>query len=219
VKRIVLLLLLLSLVAGCQRMRHQVAGSGKLQTQKREVGPFTSISTEGAFDLEVVCQQPRSLEIEGDDNVLSLVSTEVSNHVLHIKSARSYSVAHPITLRISVPDLAGIAASGAGNIAVSGIKGEKFGIDASGAPSIKASGETKLLEVDASGAGTIDTHRLRAARVVVDAKGVVKVEVYAGEKLDTTISGPSQVVYEGEPVVNQTINGPGTLEKKAAGGS
>lgn len=218
-KKIVLLVLLLLLVAGCHRIHDKVAGSGKLQTQKREVAPFTSISTEGAFDIEVVCQQPQSLEIEGDDNVLSLVSTEVSNGVLHIKSARSYSVAHPITLRISVPDLAGISASGAGNIAVSGLKGEKFSIDASGAPSIKASGETVLLEVDASGAGTIDTHRLLAKRVVVDAKGVVKVEVYAGEKLDTTISGPSQVVYEGEPAVNQTINGPGSLEKKESRGA
>jgi hypothetical protein len=219
VKRIVLLVLLLSLVAGCQRIQDKIAGSGKLQTQKREVGPFTSISTEGAFAVEVVCQQPQSIEIEGDDNVLSLVSTEVSNNVLHIKSARSYSVSHPITLRISVPDLVGIAATGAGNITVSGIKGEKFDIEASGAPSIKASGETKLLGVDASGAGTIDTHRLRAARVVVEAKGVAKVEVFAGEQLDATISGPSQVVYEGDPVVNKTINGPGTLEKKAAGGS
>jgi hypothetical protein len=53
----------------------------------------------------------------------------------------------------------------------------------------------------------------------VDAKGVVTVEVHAGEQLDTTISGPSHVIYEGNPVVNQTINGPGTLEKKESGGS
>ena len=45
-----------------------------------------------------------------------------------------------------MPDLAGISASGAGNIEVSGLKNEKFEIDVSGAPSIKASGETKLLD-------------------------------------------------------------------------
>jgi hypothetical protein len=219
VKRIVLLVLLLPLVAGCHRIHDEIAGSGKLQKQTRAVGSFNSISTEGAFDLEVVCQQPQSLEIEGDDNVLSLVGTEVSNNVLHIRSLRGYSVAHPITLRISVPDLAGISASGAGNINVSGIKADKFGIEATGAPSIKASGETKLLELDASGAGRVDTHKLRAARVVVDAKGVVTVAVYASEQLDVTISGPSHVSYEGNPVVNKTVNGPGTLEKKESGGS
>jgi hypothetical protein len=219
VKRILLLMVLISLVSGCHRIHSGIAGSGKLQKQKRDVGSFNSISTEGAFDLEIVCQKPQSLEIEGDDNVLPLVSTEVSNNVLHIKNLRGYSVSEPITLRISVPDLEGISASGAGKIEVSGVKNEKFVIDASGAPTIKAAGETKVLNVDASGAGKIDTHKLRAARVVVESKGVSKVEVYAAEQLDVTVSGPSNVIYEGDAVVNKTVNGPGSVEKKASGGS
>jgi hypothetical protein len=219
VKRILLLMILISLVSGCHRIHSGIAGSGKLQKQKRDVGSFNSISTEGAFDLEIVCQKPQSLEIEGDDNVLPLVSTEVSNNVLHIKNLRGYSVSEPITLRISVPDLEGISASGAGKIEISGIKNEKFVIDASGAPTIKATGETKVLNVDASGAGKIDTHKLRAGRVVVESKGVSKVEVYAAEQLDVTVSGPSSVIYEGDAVVNKTVNGPGSVEKKESGGA
>jgi hypothetical protein len=102
---------------------------------------------------------------------------------------------------------------------VSGLKNEKFEIDASGAPAIKASGETRVLNIDASGAGKIDTHKLRAARVVVDSNGVSKVEVYAAEQLDVTVSGPSHVIYEGDPVVKQTVHGPGSVEKKESGGS
>jgi len=219
VKRVLLLIVLISLVSGCHRIHSGIAGSGKLQKQKRDVGSFNSISTEGAFDLEIVCQKPQSLEIEGDDNVLPLVSTEVSNNVLHIKSLRGYSVSKPIKLSISVPDLEGISASGAGKIEVSGIKNEKFVIDASGAPAIKAAGETKVLNVDTSGAGKIDTHKLRAARVVVESKGVSKVEVYAAEQLDVTVSGPSNVIYEGDAVVNKTVNGPGSVEKKESGGA
>jgi hypothetical protein len=219
VKKILLIILLISLVSGCNRIHDGIVGSGKLQKQKRDVGSFNSISTEGAFNLQIVCQKPHSLEIEGDDNVLPLVSTEVSNNVLHIKSLRSYSVSEPITLRISVPDLEGISASGAGKLEVSGIKNEKFVIDASGAPTIKAAGETKVLNVDASGAGKIDTHKLRAARVVVESKGVSKVEVYAAEQLDVTVSGPSSVIYEGDAVVNKTVNGPGSVEKKESGGA
>jgi hypothetical protein len=219
VKRVLLLIVLISLVSGCHRIHSGIAGSGKLQKQKRDVGSFNSISTEGAFDLEIVCQKPQSLEIEGDDNVLPLVSTEVSNNVLHIKSLRGYSVSKPVKLSISVPDLEGISASGAGKIEVSGIKNEKFVIDASGAPTIKAAGETKVLNVDTSGAGKIDTHKLRAARVVVESKGVSKVEVYAAEQLDVTVSGPSNVIYEGDAVVNKTVNGPGSVEKKESGGA
>lgn len=218
-KRIALLLVLIALVSACHSFHDEIPGSGKLQKEKREVASFTSISTEGAFDLQIVCQKPLNLEIEGDDNILPLVSTEVSNNVLHIKSLRGYSASEPITLRISVPNLEGISATGAGSIEVSGIGNEKFDIDASGAPTIRAAGETRGLSIDASGAGKIDTHRLHAAEVVIDSKGVSNIEVHAGERLDVVVSGPSHVTYEGDAVVNQTVNGPGKVEKKESGGS
>jgi hypothetical protein len=219
VKRTLLLFVLIAAVSGCHRIHDEIPGSGRLQKQRREVGSFNSISTEGAFDLEIVCQKPQSLEIEGDDNVLPLITTEVSNKVLHIRSLRGYSVSEPVTLRITLPDLEGISVSGAGNIEVSGIKNERFVIDANGAPAIRAAGETGVLNIDANGAGKIDTHKLRAARVVVDSKGVSKVEVYAAEQLDVTVSGPSHVIYEGAAVVNRTVNGPGSVEKKESEGS
>jgi hypothetical protein len=219
VKKIVLLMLVMSFAAGCHRMHSGIEGSGKLQRQKREVASFSSISTEGAFDIEIVCQKPQSLEIEGDDNILPLISTEVSDNVLRIRSLHDYSTSEPITLKIAVPNLEGLSASGAGTLAVSGLKNEKLEIDASGAPTIKVSGETKVLDVDTSGAGKIDAHKLRATRAVVDSKGVSRVEVFAAEQLDVTVAGPSHVIYEGDPVVKQTIHGPGSIEKRESQGS
>src|SRR4029453_6689746 len=72
-----LLLVGLMLTTGCHHGRHhEVAGSGTRVTQKRNVSSFTSIAIEGAFTLEVVCQKDLSLELEGDDNILPLVSTD-----------------------------------------------------------------------------------------------------------------------------------------------
>ena len=218
-KRFALLLFVIALGAACHGIHRGVLGSGKLLKEKRNVGSFNSISTEGAFDIEVVCQKPQEVEISGDDNILPLVSTEVSNNVLHIRNLRNYSASQPLTVRISLPDLVGIHLSGAGNIEVSGLKNDKFEIDVSGAPTIMASGETKALKIDASGAAKIDTHKLRAARVEVDSKGVSGVEVYAAEQLDVTVSGPSHVVYTGNAVVNKTVHGPGSVEKKESGGA
>ena len=211
------LVLIVSTIAGCHMNR--VSGSGNRQQQKRGVASFTSISTNGAFEIDVTCQQPAALEIEGDDNILPLVSTEVSNNVLHIKSLGSYSVSEPIKLKISVPNLEGISVNGAGKIEITGMKNEKFEIDSNGAPTIRVSGETKLVDIDTNGAGKIDTHKLRASKAVVDTKGVSRVDVRAMDQLDVTISGPSHVTYEGNPVVNKTINGPGNLERKASEGS
>lgn len=218
-KRILLIILLISLGTACHRLHDQVNGSGNLLKEKRETGTFNSISTEGAFDIEIVCQKPQSLEIEGDDNILPLISTEVSNNVLRIRSLRGYSVSQPLSLKIFLPDLVAVSASGAGKLVVSGLKNEKFEIDANGAPTIRASGDTKVLSIDANGAGKIDTHNLRAANVQVDSKGVASVRVYASQQLDVTVSGPSRVIYEGDAVVHQTINGPGHVEKKESEGS
>src|SRR6266496_5825412 len=208
-KNVTLLLILVGLVAtGCHHHLHsEINGSGKRALQKRDVAPFTSISTRGAFDIEVVCQKPLNLEIEGDDNILPLISTEVSNNVLYIKSTQDYSASEPINLKISVPNLDGATVSGAGKINISGIKNEKFELDASGAPTIKIAGDTKVVDIDSSGAAKIDTHKLHASRAIVDSKGVSRVDLAARDQLDVTIAGPSHVTYEGNPVVNKTVHG------------
>ena len=217
-KRIVLLMFLILLVAGCRNMmHHNVAGSGNRQLEKRNVPSFTSISTEGAYEIEVVQGTQTSLEIEGDDNILPLITTEVSNNVLHIKNSPGYSTRKPITIKISAPTLEGVSASGAGRIDVSGLKNQKFELDVNGAPRITVSGETKVLEINTNGAANIDTHKLRADRAVVESNGVSKVEVYAADELDVTVSGPSNVVYHGDPQVKQSVNGPGSVTKRDSG--
>jgi hypothetical protein len=206
---------LAALFSACHHgIRDRVEGSGNRQTQKRDIPAFTSIATEGAFEIEVVCQKDPSLEIEGDDNILPLISTEVSNNVLHVKSSRGYTADTPVHLRLTVANLEGLSVMGAGKISISGLKNDKFEIDANGAPAITAAGETNVVDIETNGAGKIDTHKLRAARAVVDSKGVSKVEVYANDQLDVTVAGPSQVIYRGDPKVNKTVHGPGSVEKK-----
>ena len=219
-KGIVLLLIFASIAfAGCHKMGPDVRGSGNRVMQKRDITDFKSISTEGAFDLRVVCQKDASLEVEGDDNILPLISSEVRGGVLYLKSVRSFSVREPITFRITVPNLEGLTVSGAGKINVSGLNNERFEIDSSGAPNITASGTTKVVDIDSSGAAKIDTHKLQAGRAVVDSKGVSKIDIDVKDQLDVTISGPSHVTYEGDPVVNKHVNGPGKIEKKVSEGT
>src|SRR5262245_27680132 len=124
-----LVIIALLFTAGCHMNRHEVKGSGQRVTQKRDISQFTSISTEGAFNIEVVCQKEPSLELEGDDNVLPLISTDVSGSVLKLKNNKGYSVNQPIVVRISVPNIEGLSVSGAGTINISGMKNDRFEID------------------------------------------------------------------------------------------
>lgn len=220
-RKLALLFLLLPLLAaGCHRgMRADVKGSGKRIVQKRQISPFTSISTEGAFEIEVTCQKDQSLEVEGDDNVLEFVTTDVHGKELQLKSSKGYSTSEPVRVKITVPNLEGLSVSGAGRIDIKDMKNEKFEIDSNGAPNVIVSGTTNTVDIDSNGAGKIDTHNLRASRAVVDSKGVSRIDLDVKEQLDITVSGPSTVTYRGDPVVNKTINGPGKVEKRTSEGA
>ena len=216
---IALTLLVTVVTAGCHHEFSGVKGSGKREAQKREIAPFTSISTEGAFNIEIVCQKTLSVEVEGDDNILPLVTTEVKGNVLQISNSKSYSVNEPVTFRIAVPNLESILADGAGKIQITGVNNDKIQISSNGAPSISVSGTTKMVGVDSNGAAKIDTHNLRSAHAVVDTKGASKVDLGVCDKLDVNVSGVSHVTYRGDPVVNKTIHGPGKVEKRGDTGA
>lgn len=215
-----LILLTLLVTAGCHhRIGSEVQGSGKRELQKRQIGAFTSIGTEGAFNIEIVCQKDFSLEVEGDDNVLPLVSTEVKGNKLELSNTKSYSVNEPVTFRISVPNLEAISADGAGKIQITGVNNDKIQIYSNGAALITVSGTTKMVGVDTNGAAKIDTHNLRSAHAIVDTKGASKVDLGVCDRLDVTVSGVSHVTYRGDPVVNKTVHGPGKVEKRSDQGA
>lgn len=219
-RKLALLLVVLPIVAlGCHHRGNEIQGSGKREVQKRQIAPFTSIDTHGAFNIIVTLQKDVSLEVEGDDNVLNYVTSEVSNNVLRLSNSKNYSVSEPVTFKISVPNLEGLSVSGAGNVDINGMNNDKFEIDSNGAPTITVSGTTKMLDIDTNGAGKINTHNLRASRGVVESKGVSKVEVDVADQLDVTVSGPSSVIYKGDPVVNKTVNGPGKVERRNSEGA
>ena len=220
-KKLLILVVLLPLfMAGCHHgLGADVKGSGKRVTQKRDVGAFTAISTDGAFDIEVVCQKDLGLEIEADDNLFPFIETSVSGNTLHLKPTRNYSAEDPPKIKITVPNIEAFSANGAGKIQISGVNNDKLQVSLNGAPTFTASGTTKMIGVDTNGAAKVDTHNLRAAHAVVDSKGVSKVDLGVSDQLDVTVSGPSHVTYKGDPVVNKTVHGPGKVEKRADEGA
>jgi len=207
------------LAAGCHGMAPQIKGSGKRELQKRNVSPFTSISTEGAFTIEVTCQKDLSLEVEGDDNVLPYVTSDVSGNVLRLKNTKNYSTSEPVRFRISVPNLEGFSSNGAGHIDIKGISNEKLEIDANGAPTIVVSGTTKVIDIGANGAVKVDTTKLHASRGVVETNGASHVDIDVTDQLDATVNGPSIITYKGDPVVNKSVRGPGKVERRSSEGA
>lgn len=214
-KKIILLFLSLALVAlgGCKF--DKVAGSGTTKTEKRNVPVFTAVDVSGAYEVQIVAQKEQSVEIEGDDNLLPLIKTEVKDGVLEVSNEKSLSTRNKLRLRISVQQLNGIETSGLSDIAATNIKSDEFKIETSGASELKISGEAKAVSIHSSGAGKIDAKELHAEKANVSTSGAAEVEVYATEELAADVSGAGNVDYYGNPkTVKEDKSGAGTVTKK-----
>lgn len=211
----ILLFSLLLVLGGCHF--GGVRGSGVRKTEKRDVPTFTAIETTGAFEVQVNCQKPVSLEIEGDDNLLPLIQTEVRNGVLRVSNTKSYNTSMPISLRITVPDLTSVRSTGAGKFTISGLQNEDFEINSTGAAMVIAEGQSSSVKIRSTGAGKIDAQNLHARTAEVSVTGAASVDVYASEQLDVTVSGAGRVSYSGDPKVNKRVSGAGQVNKKQSG--
>jgi hypothetical protein len=192
-----------------------VTGSGASKVDKRSVPAFTAVDISGAYEVEIVAQKEQSFEIEGDDNLLPLIKTEVRDGVLVVKNDKSISSKSKLRLRIAVQKLDGIETSGASDIVATNVKSDEFKIGTSGASELKISGEAKTLSIDSSGAGTIDTKDLHAEKVNVTLSGAATAEVYASEELSASVSGAGNVDYYGNPKnVREDKSGAGAITKR-----
>jgi hypothetical protein len=208
-------MVLLLIVGGCKFGGNHVKGSGAMKLEKRDVPVFSSIEVSGAYEVEIVAQKSQSLEVEGDDNLLPLIKTEVNDGVLHIYNEKGFNTKNKLRVRITVQNMEGINTSGASDINVSGVKTDDVDIDASGASNIKIAGETKGFRVDMSGAGELDAKELHAQSAVVHISGAAQADVYATEALAAKVSGAGTLNYYGNPKnVEEDSSGAGSISKK-----
>lgn len=199
----------------CKYIGKGVHGSGNRKSEKRELASFKSVDVAGAFEVNIVCQQTQSFEIEGDDNLLPIIKTDVSDGNLRIHSDTQFNASKPIAIRISIPDLEKYTSAGAGDIHITNVKNDQLVLSNHGAANIEASGQTKFVDISSSGAGNIETEKLHAERARISVSGAANVDVYASQQLDVSLSGIGSVTYSGNPpVVNKSVSGIGSVSKK-----
>lgn len=210
--------LLAAALAGCDyvaRRADEVAGSGNKKTESRDVPEFDEIVVDGAYRVEVACGQPRSVQLEADDNILPLIKTVVEGGRLHITQERGMSITSVPVVRVGIPDVKLVSIPGASDFRLSGVRNEALKISVEGAARVHAAGETGTLDLSLNGAGLIDARELRARRATVVSNGAGLTSVHATEALDATVNGLGGIDYYGDPPsVAPKINGLGRINKK-----
>jgi len=212
--------------------------SGNTITEERNVSGFDKISL--SYPAEVIIQvgAEENLVIEGDENLLRYLRTNVQGKTLEIDSAPGIRFNWGISgslvrITITVKDLQEIQFSSAGTILLQGIETDVFKLrlsgagevtlldmvmvdfesTISGAGSIQVDGEATNSIVRISGFGDYKAADLRSQTVEINISGAGSADVWAVESLDASISGAGSVNYYGSPTISKSISGAGSIRQ------
>ncbi len=225
-----LLLLVMLLLAGCTI----VGGSGRIVSEEREVSGFHAVTLTGTGVVTVEQGDEESLVVEADDNILSLIQTEVRNGTLSLgfkPGATIVNPSRPIRYLVTVPSLNEVVISGSGTVNVDRVVDERFAatisgsgemnvdsvtaadvrVTISGSGDVNIAGAAETQDIRVSGSGNYLAGDLASQSADVNISGSGSATIWVAESLDITVSGSGDVSYYGNARVDQQATGSGRI--------
>ncbi len=216
------------LCSGCHLrllgMTSDIPGSGTILSVTRSVGSFTELEIHKALEAEFEVADEVSLSLEGDDNLLSLVKTQVIDDrlVVEVESGKSIRPSKRLLVRVKGPSLVGYVAQGASRLAVRGVNVEdlrlkatgasvvdvqaltatRLGLEVEGASQLRVEGVATQVTADVAGASKLDASKLSTVKTQLTVSGASDVQVMA-QDVSGTASGASRVIVLGEPKTHE----------------
>jgi hypothetical protein len=194
----------------------RVVGSGRVASETRQVRDFDEVVLTGSGTLTITQTGEESLTIQADDNILPLLTSDVSGRRLTLgtKPNTSFSTRSPIIYRLTVQQLSGLIVSGSGDATATGITSSSMSVRISGSGSVTLAGTAERQEVTISGSGSYRADDFATKTAAVSVSGSGGVRVHASEQLDVHVSGSGSVEYSGSPAVSQRVSGSGRVRRR-----
>lgn len=213
-------------------------GSNNVVTERRAVKEFMSITIDTPGTIYFTQGDVLEVKIEGEDNIVPQIVTEVKNDSLNIRFKRRfppvihYFTRKPINYYITAPNLSKLTVNGDGKFEAESLKTSTFDLNINGSGNvnlaidafqinttvegnadIELKGTTKNQLIKINGKADINNTNLSSETTDIEINGSGQVYVNAQKELDVNINGKGDVFYTGDPSVTQEINGSGKVEK------
>lgn len=189
----------------------------------------------GSMDVQVKKGEEHSVEIEGEENIISYIETYVNDGKLVIKYKDDVNIhtTEDVIVKVTADvledvevlgsgDLTGegkFVSNGAMDISITGSGNIKLDLDApaveakiTGSGDIDLSGNTKDVKCSTTGSGTINAVELKAENAGARTLGSGDISVFSSVKLDATINGSGSISYKGGGAVSSAVHGSGTIK-------
>jgi hypothetical protein len=208
---------LAAVASGCVvGLAQGVPGNGVIQKATREVGDFHEVEVHGAFQATIALGERRPVVIEGDENLLELITTEVRGErlVVGVNNKTGINPTKPITLTVTTPALDAVILGGASKADVTAGESDKFTVHASGATKATVKGlKTKTVDVEASGASQV-TLEGSGETVKLGVSGASKANLTAFPvgSVQAEVSGASSAVVNVSQAVKGGVSGASELK-------
>lgn len=198
----------------------QTAGNGVAREEAREVPDFEGVKVSQGLTAHITVG-PKAVRVSGDENLVSLVRTEVVDGKLVVRLERNARVRSTSGLHVTVssPQVTSVEASGGSDVeaeatradtfsaeasggsdlSVRNVDAQKLRAEASGGSELKLQGRAGRLEVEASGGSQVHGQALSLRELDVDASGGSQVEAHPTERLVAELSGGSTLEVDSAP--------------------
>jgi len=188
-------------------------GSGIRQSEFRQVDSFNEVNLSGFGTVNVFAGDSPSVRVTTDDNLLHRINTYVENGTLKIQPRGLINPKTGLQVDVTVSRLTAAHVSGAGDMNINDVVGNRLELTISGAGTIKANGHVEDISARISGAGDADLQNLIAKNANVRISGAGDAKVYAAESIKARISGAGDVTCFGSPPnVEQKVSGAGDFK-------
>ncbi len=207
-----------TLLGGCGRGRDCIDGSGKVASETRVVRPFQRVELGGSIDMVITRADTQSVRVEGDDNLLDHVDTDVEADKLVAGFDGCFDSDHPITVYITAPDLRSVQLSGSGSIHSSGpIATPSMAVRMNGSGSIDLEVATQSVRTQGIGSGEIHLHGSTVTHdVVLDGSGSLDALDLASQRTTITLNGSGEVAVAASRELHATVTGSGDVRYRGA---
>lgn len=197
-----------------------IQGSGKEATDNRKIAEFTKLDIAGSFNVTLVQDSSNSVTINADDNILSIIKTDVSGDKLKISTDnKNICSAKEVTITIGMRNIKSISASGAVQLTSNGrinaadldlhlsgatkvdmdIAAANIETEGSGVTDITLKGQASSHSVQLSGSGKLSAFDFVVGSYSIETSGQSDCEVNVLNELNINSTGASDIKYKGNP--------------------
>ena len=235
-KSIVLIALLF--VASTINAQKRIKGNGNITTITRTTSGYDTVNFSGPFDYILVSGTEGNIKIEGEENLLQYIITDVKNGNLSVKTRNNINLQtsknQNITVIVPFEQINAASLTGSGDLwnesiistshfttSIIGSGDVKLNVQATqidasvqGSGDLVVIGKTNNLKVKVNGSGDFKGFDLEADDVEVSVNGSGDAKITCNGHLKARVSGSGDIKYKGNPKTEDTkIAGSGSIGK------